>query len=172
MDVSRDPGYIILENIMAIGTQIENGMSSNLIFYANRMKYELLPSYTSQKKAVYLWDLRFGLPDSVSVCDKTRKFDFEIAIPSEISFNFYNKFFDLATGRNSLYDTLYLVAHKIITDNKERFYIGSGKTPLKNDVEINLKPALNYPDTIHTAVYLSFNDDGEAYIGGEWDNGQ
>ncbi|MFC2124457.1 M23 family metallopeptidase [Bacteroidota bacterium] len=172
LDIQNDPGYLIIENIMVIGTVIEDETSNNLQIFSNRMKYELLPSYTSQKKAVYLWDLRFGMPDSVSICDKKAKFNFQVAIPSETSFNFYNRFFDLSTRRLSLYDTVYLEACREINENGERFIIGSDKIPVKRTLNINLKPVLEYPDTDHAAVYKSFNGNGDEYIGGKWDNGQ
>lgn len=170
-DTSTDPHYFIMENILAIGSHIEDGTSNNLVIYSNRMKYELLPSYNSQMKAVYLWDLRFGLPDSVSICNKTKTFNFQVAIPSKTSFNFYNRFFDLSVTRRSLYDTIYLEAHREVVEDQERFHIGSPEIPIKSKVSVVLKPEFTYPDIDHSAVYQTFNGNGNAFVGGKWDDG-
>ena len=170
-DIKNDPDYFIIENILVIGSYIENGTGNNLQIFSNRMKYELLPSYLSSKKAVYLWDMRFGMPDSISICDKKKKLSFQVSIPSGTSFNFYNRFFDLSTTRRSLYDTLYLEADKVVINNQERFSIGSNIIPIKSDVRINLKPAIDYVDTDRTAVYMVVDDNENEFIGGEWKNG-
>ena len=168
MDFTNDPDYSIHENILSIRTYIQNAATSNSILYSNRMKYELLPSYFSEHKSVYLWDLRLGLPDSVSLCGKSKHFNFEVMIPSGSSFTFYNRNFDLTTSRHTLYDTLYLEAAVETGSETERFIIGSNKIPLKNNLRINLKPKLIYNDNERTSVYKVINGNSYEFIGGDW----
>lgn len=168
MGFTNDPEYRIHENILSIGTYIENLNTNHAILYSNRMKFELLPSYFDDHKAVYLWDMRSGLPDSVSVCGKSKHFDFEVMIPSGSSFTFYNRIFDLTTSRHTLYDTLYLEASVETGSETERFIIGSNKIPLKGNLKVTLKPKRNYNDIERTSVYKVIDGNCYEFIGGDW----
>lgn len=164
----------ISENYMIIKTKFDDQTLKNAFLYSNRMRYELLPAYHSLDQAVYLWDLRIGLPDSVSVCEKSKYFNFEILLPSRTEFNFYNKVFDIKSFRKSLYDTIYLEAYyQSLPDHRLEIYqIGDPNIALANNIQINFKPVLDYSGSDKYALYSTSNFKNYEFVSNKWDDGQ
>lgn len=161
----------IMDNYLLVKADYQNGTPNHAFLYADRMKYEILPSYHSSVSGVYIWDLRLGLPDSIQVCGETKIFDFEVTLPSATEFNFYNNFFDIRSFRKSLYDTLFLEAvYKSLPDYQmEIFEIGDPSIPLANPIQIRFKPRLKYTPSDKFAVYSTTNMKNFSFEGNNWD---
>lgn len=164
----------LLENYLVIQAKHEDNTPKNAFIYSNRMMYELIPAYFTDHQAVYLWDMRIGMPDSVAVCNLSESFDFEIMLPSNTEFNFYNKVFDIRSFRKSLYDTVYLESnYTALEDNHmEIFSIGNQDIPLAGSIQINFKPKFDYPSTGKYAIYSSENFKNYSFLSNQWRNGQ
>lgn len=164
----------LMDNYMFIQARHDDNTPNNALIYSNRMMYELLPAYFTDNKAVYLWDMRIGMPDSVSVCDLNKSFNFEVMIPSNTEFNFYNKVFDIRSFKNSLYDTVYLESdYTALEDNlTEVFTIGDPNIPLSGSIQINFKPKFDYSSSEKYAVYSTSDFKNYSFEGNQWKNGQ
>jgi hypothetical protein len=164
----------LLENYMKIRANFENNTPNHAFIYSNRMKYELLPAYVSNDQAVYLWDMRIGMPDSISMCDFSKSFDYEIMLPADTDFNFYNKVFDIKSFKHSLFDTIYLESkYTLLEDhNMEIFTVGNPAVPMANSIQINFKPKLKYLDTDKYALYYTEDFKNFSFLGNEWENGK
>lgn len=161
-------------NYLVIESKFIENTPNNALVFSNRMKYELIPSYFTSQEAVYLWDLRIGMPDSISICDHTKRFDYEVMVPSGSEFNFYNKFFDLRTYRKSLYDTIYLEARYTFYEDeqKEVFTIGDPDIPLASSIQINFKPKLDYSASDKYALYSTYNLKNHNFVSNNWKDGE
>jgi hypothetical protein len=164
----------LLENHLLIQADFDDMTPNHAFVYSNRMRYELLPSYLSENQAVYLWDMRIGMPDSLAVCDLKKSFEYEIMLPSNTDFNFYNKVFDLRAFRHSLYDTIYLESnHTLLEDeHMEIFTIGEPIIPLAGSIQIRFKPKLTYPDHEKYALYNSTDLRNFSFLSNDWENGE
>lgn len=162
----------LIENLLAIKGPCISSTPNHAFLYGNRMVYELMPSYYSTEAAVYLWDMKLGLPDSISICDVSKKFQYEVMLPSGLEFNFYNKVFDIKLYRRSLYDTLYLeMEHTILPDREiETYKIGNNKTPLANPILITFKPQLDYSSSEKYAVFSTEDFNNFGFVGNNWEN--
>jgi hypothetical protein len=96
--------------------------------------------------------------------------NYEVALPSEVDFNFYNKVFDLKSFRRSLYDTLFLEAEykQLPESNTEIYTIGSNTVPLANSVQITLKPKFDYTSSGKFAVYSTSDFKNFSFENNEW----
>ncbi len=161
--------FDILENTLIISSQLCPAMTSHTLnlFYKHENQ-EVEPSYGNKFRDVYLLDLRKALPDSVTTCAGTLRFNFKDEVPSGTEYKFYNDLADIQFQESSLYDTLFLNVSRIEKDSAEVFSIGSRMVPLFKPLEILLKPKGKYPDNGKTAVYRVGN--GNSYIGGKWLN--
>ena len=130
---------------------------STATVYSGYTKQSVAP-YTSRKKKgnYFLWDLRKGLPDSISISEEKIRPHFQVAIPPGLTFEFFNTNFDLKSYRRSLFDTLYLRFSKEYdsTHHRELFSFKNIDVPLKRSVKIKLKSDRVYDDT--HAVYKSY----------------
>jgi len=161
----------IVENTLVfMGRKEEtNGLLSEV--YANRLKYELMPSYyVNDSYAVYHWDLRKGLPDSIDVCHETVYPQFNVMVPSNTEFNFYTSHMDLQFGRKTLFDTLFLKVDYADEwdDDKEYFLIGDQNVPLRYTYLARLKPQKTYAHRDKVAAYSTYNLKYFYYEGGSW----
>jgi hypothetical protein len=164
----------LYEKYLKITAPVSEGTANYCLLYSNRMKYELIPSYHSNELAVFLWDMNLGMPDSINVCDITKDFKYEVALPSTVDFNFYNKVFNVKSFRRTLYDTLFLEAdYKSIPDsNIEIFTIGRSTIPLANPIQITFKPSLDNSKSEKLAIYSTIDFKDYAFEGNEWANNE
>ena len=173
-NINEEISYSLSENILQIVSLTESGELNHAFLYANRMSYELVPSYFSDKRSVFLWDMKLGIPDSVEICGKSIEFNYEVMIPSEIEFNFYNKVFDIKSFRNSLYDTMFLeTGYRQLDDSGlEIFTIGNNRTPVANSLEITFKPKKDYQNNEKNAVFSTVDFNNFSFEGNKWSDNE
>jgi hypothetical protein len=171
---ANKPVTRLMDNGLILQTRYTDSTPNNALVYSNRMRYELMPSYFTEREVVYLWDMRIGMPDSVSICDETLNFDFEVMLPSNSEFNFYNRIFDVRSFRKSLYDTVYLETRYEVREDQhqEIFTIGNPDIPLASSVQINIKPKLDYSDSDKYALFSSSNMKNYSFVSKQWNKGQ
>ena len=143
-----------------INTEIENNTllikALNLKTFNSLAKLKFKKSvvdlpinYVKNNEAVYLWDLRKDLPDSVTIDGLTKPlFLRKMIIPNqEDSWNDDNLAINFEA--NSLYDTLYLQTN--VAGNL--LQIGQNIIPLKNNITINFQPNFQVTLPDKTSVY-------------------
>ncbi len=161
----------IYDNIMAFTANVPKDASAEAIVYSNRRQYSTAPAYTTTTAALYLWDLREGLPDSAVVHGNTRLFNFKAAVPSQTAFNLYLPELDLSFPKNSLFDTLYLQTSYRKTATEEVFAISEDVYPLNSNITVTLKSQQAYPKD-KTHVYEVRGKNSWGWAGGEWQGDQ
>ncbi len=168
-DLNKAYGYYIMDNFLVFFAQVTN--QTNLAkLYTTQHAVELSPVYQVKNKAVYLWDLRAALPDSVDVCNENIAFNFETMAPSNKETNFFHPAVDINIPKRALFDTAYLqVNYKHDMAKKlEVFEVGDHTIPFRMNAEITLKPILEYPNQQQVAVYAIDKNGGLALQGGTW----
>jgi hypothetical protein len=147
-------GYRIYENILKIKGKTAKDTLADFFMKGNTIHVK--PSYLVNGYPVYLYDLRSGLPDSITIDKYTERFDFVAMIPpykkTEIKYdNFLVSFSDTA-----LIDTLYLQM-KGIKDPKGRHIleIHDPSVPIFGAMQISYAPDKN--ETIHPNSYIALN---------------
>lgn len=157
----------LFKNVLKISS--ENKQMAAI--HANRMVYEQPPQYTHPNGAVYLWDMRWGLPDSILIGQETWQFNYRAMVPSRSVFNLYTQEANIHFPRGALFDTLYMQTSYWQDASKEVFDIGEDIIPLKRNITVSLKSKLKYAHKKRTHVYRISDNGNYNFEGGEWENG-
>ena len=169
----NDKNYHIRGNVLQLFVPVEQHPENlyekkTASIFANRMNFEVSPAYVVNDVAVYLWDLRKGLPDSIRVNNESESMRIKMRVPSGNSFSFYQPEMDVFFPKYSLFDTLYLQTYYRIEGGREIFTVNEDNIPLKKSVEIKLKPKLIPGNKDKTAVYALTSTGELSYEGGIW----
>ncbi len=160
----------IINNTLVLKSKVVGDELKLVEVHLGSRKYDLAPAYLEKQDAVYLWDLRDGLPDSINMCYEYEYCRFSAVVPSYRDFSYFNNRMDVSFYKNSLFDTLYLQKNYQLglEDSKEVFTIGNTLIPLRRSAKVALKPVLEYPENEKTRVYRKYSSKGYEYVGGEW----
>ena len=163
--------YDLMNNNLIVKAPTINQEIPCAYIYSNRMRYQLDHAYSVNQTAVFLWDMDQGLPDSLLYDDKKITFDYKALIPGATSFNYYGKRLELHVPGKALFDTVFLTSNYKIDSitQKEQFTICQDIYPIRKNINITLKPTLDYPDPERTAVYALDKRGNPSYKGGSWE---
>jgi hypothetical protein len=139
--------------------------------FSRRMRYQLDAAYRINNTAIFLWDMAQGLPDSLHYGDQTLTFGYKAVMPGASSFNYYGDLIEVKAPARALFDTVYLTYnHKVDSvKNLEKFTVCEDIYPISRNINIVLKPKLDYADRERSGVYALDNRGNPSYIGGEWE---
>jgi hypothetical protein len=128
------------------------------------------PAYYLNNTAVYLWNLKNGIPKSILNCEKGMKLPdvHEITPKSRKQLQLNNM--NILFGTYTLFDSLYLqTSYEITTsDSLEIFSLEPKFVPLKSSIEVDLIPQKKYLTPTKTHVYKSDDAGNFSFEGGEW----
>jgi hypothetical protein len=159
-----DISYEIAENLLKVVTADTARQAAPIQLFVQKIKYDLVPSYTQASNTVYLYDLRGGLPDSMIWNGFTRKFNLHQAVPAGTEYTFANRFLNISFHKESLFDTLYLNTGY----NKGVYWINSPLTPVFHPLRVTLK-AETITDKSRAHVYYLGWGKTRAFLGGTWE---
>jgi len=163
--------YTIEENFLKVYTSTncnDEGEELNLNF--GEKIESLKPEYYLNSTAVYLWDLKNGIPESILNCDKGLNLrTIHEIFPKETKTVSTEKM-NVEFSPYSLFDTLYLeTAYEIKTsDSLEIFSLGPISSPLKSSIDIELFPRMNRYNQENSHVYKADDSGDFSFAGGEW----
>jgi hypothetical protein len=167
--MTKDFTNEILENTLKLSVKACLGDSGLIKVWQKGKAIEFVTTYQSKNQSVYLIDLKQLMPDSITTCQGTIKYNFKDRIPSETEYSYYSNLVDLEFSKQALYDTTYLTLAYDTLNKTEVFKIGSTTVPLHVPINVSLKPKLNYEVNKHLGVYLK---EGRSmiYVPAEWKN--
>lgn len=169
--VSAEIKIDLIDNTLMVKAPISE---SAPIIYTPQSQ-ELLQAYSINKQqAVYLWDMRQGLPHSIDINGENKLLHYKEVVPSQHSFKYYNDKLDMYFPEDALFDTLYLQANYdyIDSNNTEEFTIGDVQVPLRKYISVTLKPQLSYKEPQKYSVYALDHRGNPYYKGGKWEYGR
>ncbi len=122
-------------------------------------------AYQRGKDAVYLWDIRRGLPDSVSLAQTTpaTSFNLRAVVPAGRRFLYEEDSLNILFDERSLFDTLYLQTNR----EESKYRIGRADVPLREAISVRLRPNIPEGSRPKTAVYM-VSGGRLSYAGGMW----
>jgi len=136
--------------------------------YVNSFEMELPPAYTEQGKRVYLWDLNFGIPDSVDICTEIFKPSVLKKIPFSEEISFINRDVEIFFDENTLIDDLFL---RIEKTNSSRLRINSSSDYLQTNMEVLWKNPDLPGSEKYTHIYFLADNGRKSFVGGTWEGG-
>ncbi|MFM9076291.1 MAG: M23 family metallopeptidase [Bacteroidota bacterium] len=137
--------------------------------FTNGSAKKIQPDFRSNQWSVFLIDLRSGIPDSLSNCRHTLRFNISERVPSRVPFTYFGPSFSVHFPDSALFDTLYLSASHRLEGKRDVLMISEKTTPLLRAVTVEVKP--NGPANTRYSAYRV--DDGRyIFQQGTWTNGK
>jgi murein DD-endopeptidase MepM/ murein hydrolase activator NlpD len=135
--------------------------------YVNGYVMEIPPAYMAEGKRTYLWDMNFGIPDSVDLCHEVIRPEVLKKIPFGEELSFANKEVEINFAKNSLLDDLFL---SIEPKNQTYLSLNKNKDYLQGIVEVLWKNPIYKGDKSKVHVYFQADNGRKSFIGGEWES--
>jgi len=136
--------------------------------YINGYEMELPPAYVERGKRTYLWDLNYGVPDSLDLCHEVVRPIVlkKISFGEEISFA--NPDVEINFTKNSLLDDLFL---KVEKKSPNSLTINDSKEYLQGNIDVLWRSPVFTGDVSKVHVYFQDTYGRKSFIGGEWESG-
>jgi len=165
---SPAPCFNIFKNILKLTGP--SGYKGNTSLYFAGNKIQLSPSYYVNQNAVYLYDLRKGLPDSSITGSVKNIYAFKgMIVPGKQDVKVNNMV--LHFSDTTLFDTLYLsVTNKTTAEDQEIFEINYQSEPIYGPLQINYHPMLPENMDSRCAFYNIIGSFSKKYELSKWDS--
>jgi hypothetical protein len=138
--------YYLQENLLRMHLR---PIGTSLKLWQKGQAQTLQPAYLSKGEQVYLWDLRQGLPDSVSFPHKSQPFYFVGSILPQKASLFKTPGLEADFSATALFDTLYLEARI----HPNTLLLGRMTIPLAEEIQVRFVPPNPIADKSRTAIY-------------------
>ncbi|MBC7920623.1 MAG: M23 family metallopeptidase [Ferruginibacter sp.] len=159
--------YSVDENTLVIKAKNIKPGANSADLYVQRKPFQLPIAFYRNGEATYLWDLRRGLPDSVSVGGTSLRLPFRQVIPPKTDLVYGNDSLRIAFNQASLFDTLYLSVARA----GDEIIVNTPAVPLLDGISVGIKPRVPGWDQTRTLAYLVRGAKRQC-LGGTWINGQ
>lgn len=161
------------ENILKI--KAINATASHKVgkIFIDKNTQTITADYTKDNQAIFLWDLRKGLPDSININGLQQKFTFKALLAPDQVVQHYDDHMNLHFQKSTLYDTLPLQI-KYSEDTKRKggltYQVNNFLTPIYSDFFITLKTTEAIENKAKCAAYILSDNGGLRYLGGKWND--
>ena len=124
-------------------------------------------NYVKNNEAVYLWDLKRALPDSIIIDGLAKATNLRKMIIPNQQHSYESDKIEVNFGVRSLYDSLYLQTEL----NGNIFKIGENTIPLKEKISVKLSTNLQVATPDKTSVYYRFKN-SRSFLKTAWRDNQ
>lgn len=157
--------YSTVDNSLIIKARNLKTINSIAILNLANSSTELAINYVKNNEAVYLWDLKKGLPKSIQIDSVEKPLFFQKVIIPNQSQSFVSDKLSIIFDTHTLYDTLYL--ETVVGLNQ--LEIGQATIPLRNGFTVSYQPD-NQPVLINkTSIYYTYKNQ-KRFLGGKWND--
>ena len=170
--ISPPKVYSVQDNTLILTREVEDSDLENITIYTKDNSRVLGPTYSNQNHHIYLWDLRKGLPDSVSIGNHSMDIMFNTMVPSNSSHSYDNKTYALTFSNKSLFDTTYIQANHYVKDEIEILELQNQNQPVKSSFGVEINPILEYDSLEQHHIFAINSGKNPSFIGGVWDEGK
>lgn len=170
--LEKRPPYELGENFLKVTIQEKNLKDSVGVYYVSGVPVEQKWSYKSKNHAVFIWDMRNGLPESFFFAGKKTEFDFANRITPSMVNKHSNTYLDINFPKHSIFDTLYLTLKPMVLNKDSTamsFEVNDPYMPLSSYIFLSVNTKGRLKESDKYAVYNT--NSGSKYLGGTWKDG-
>ncbi|MDR6562566.1 MULTISPECIES: M23 family metallopeptidase [unclassified Arcicella] len=157
--------YSTDDNTLIIKARNLKTVNSIAILNFEKSSTELAISYVKNNEAVYLWDLKKGLPKSIRIDSVEKALNLQKTILPNQASSYVSDKLSIIFDTKTLYDTLYLETNSIAN----RIEIGQPTIPLRNSINVSFQPDINVSLPEKTSVYYTSRNQ-RRFLGGKWNS--
>jgi Peptidase family M23 len=164
--------YSVQDNTLILTREVEDADLENITIYTKENSRVLGPTYSNQNHHIYLWDLRKGLPDSVSIGNHSMDISFNTMVPSTSSHSYDDNTYSLTFSKKSFFDTTYIQTKHYVENEIEILELQNQNQPVKSSFGIELNPLLQYDSLEQHHIFELNSGKNPSFIGGVWNEGK
>ncbi|EMS33774.1 hypothetical protein C943_04093 [Mariniradius saccharolyticus AK6] len=138
--------------------------------FVRSQEMEIPPAYTADGRRTYLWDMYFGVPDSIDLCTEIIKPQAIVRIPFGEEYSFANRDVEINFAENALLDDLFLRVDHGSNGNGPTLKINSSSEYLRNPIEVLMRDTGFSGDKTTTHVYHLADNGRKTFVGGQWES--
>lgn len=153
------------ENTLIIKVRNSKSINSIINLRFKNSTADLALNYVKNNEAIYLWDLKKGLPDTLLIDGLVKPLFFRKMIIPNQQDSWSSDKLSLTFESNSLYDTLYLQTNVV----GNLLQIGQNTVPLRNGISVSYEPQFKVIKPDKTSVYYIFRNE-KSFLKTDWDN--
>ncbi len=154
-----------VDNTLVIKARNLKTINSIAILNFEKTSAELAINYVKNNEAVYLWDLKKGLPKSILIDSLEKPMLLQKMIVPNQNQSFVSDKLSVIFDTKTLYDTLYLETSVGVN----QVSIGQATTPLRNGITVSYQPESQPKLIDKTAIYYSYKNQ-KRFLGGKWND--
>jgi murein DD-endopeptidase MepM/ murein hydrolase activator NlpD len=138
--------------------------------FVKSKEMEIPPAYIQDGRRNYIWDMSYGIPDSVDLCTEIIKPKVLAKIPFGEEISFANNDVEIKFAENTLLDDLYLRVERKNNGNGATVKINSQSEYLQSNMEVLIRNTGYAGDKKNTHVYFQADNGRKSFVGGEWES--
>jgi len=138
-------------------------------FYVNGFAMEMPLAYEGGNRRTYLWDLDYGLPDSIDVCTEMLFPEVTSKIPFQQHFWFSDGKTTIKFDEKSLLDDLYLRVQRRGLPGKPSIRVNDPGEYLRSAIEITMDATDFTGNKEYAQAYLEYANGYRRHLGGTWE---
>jgi hypothetical protein len=154
--------FELQDHILKMGSKLSGNPKASL--FIKGTEYRLDPSYRNDTEGIYLWDMRFGIPDSVKMPSKALKFQFHSMVPSGLNHRVRSSAYDITFPPGAAFHDFYIW----VNEQNGILDLGEDRIPFYSAFTINYTSSkLPEPlDKVH--AYEVLGPGRYSYLGGSF----
>ena len=155
--------------IIRASTQETNKLAR---FYVNGLMMDVLLAYEDPKFRTYIWDMNYGLPDSVDVCTEKIYPKVQAKIPFDKEYYFNDGHTAIRFDKNSLLENIFLYTERGSYNGRPSIKVNDDRGDyLRDYIEVSMDiSAYNGPKD-HVFAYQLYPNGYKRFLGGKWQDG-
>ena len=139
-------------------------------FYVNGYAIEIPMAYEGNNKRTYLWDLDYGIPDSIDVCTEILSPSVKTKVPFQERQWFSDGTTTVKFDEKSLLDDLYLRIANLGQTGSPSIRVNDPSEYLRSGIEITIDATGYEGNKEKTNVYLEYANGYKRFLGGQWED--
>ncbi|WP_245531085.1 M23 family metallopeptidase [Belliella baltica] len=154
--------------VIAINTKLSKEGSLAKVFVGDRIM-EIPPAYEEKGRRVYLWDMTYGVPDSLDVCTEMIHPKVITRIPYGEKLYFTNGNVSLDFEENTLLDDLFLRMNLNQTDNSLVLSINPSGDYLQQNLAVKIHQTKYRGNKNKSHIYSVAANGRKSFVGSIWE---
>ncbi len=154
--------------VMIIQTGLENQGYLAKVF-TKGLAFEIAPAYISEGKTTYLWDMSYGVPESIDLCTEVINSPVVARIPFNQELAYDDENVGIRFGEQTLLDDLYLRTERSLSSGKPAITINSQQEYLQSNLAVVFKNTSFIGNKENAHVYFQADNGRKSFVGGVWE---
>ncbi|GGZ31682.1 hypothetical protein GCM10007049_26170 [Echinicola pacifica] len=148
--------------------------SQNLAtFYIDDLMMEVMMSYEDPRFRTYIWDMDYGIPDSIDVCNEILYPKVQQKIPFGKEYYYSDNNCTINFEKESLLETIFLNIESGRYNSRPSLEINEGREDyLREEIEVSMDVTDYKGSREKVHIYQHYSNGYKRFVGGEWNDGK